>query len=262
MMINMLKNMWSGFCVAFSLYSAVPMPRTEWNRNTMKYALCFLPLVGVLVGLLQWGWLWVAQQYALETALYGVVAALLPMLVTGGIHLDGFTDTSDALCSYGDQEKRLQILKDPHIGAFGVMYFAALMLLQCGLYCQFYSAPRFFPVLAIGFVLARAIGGGAIVWLPCAKNSGLAHTFAEGSDRRPVRIVLLIEALLCLAFLADFSLSCAAVLCVLLLALLPLYRRFCLRAFGGVTGDLAGFAITLTETLLLLLCTVGGLIMR
>ncbi len=256
------KNLTSGFCVAFSLYSKIPMPRTEWNRDTMKYALGFLPLVGVVVGLLELGWLHVAARLQLETALYGVVAALLPLLVTGGIHMDGFTDTSDALCSYGDLDKRLEILKDPHVGAFGVMYFAALLLLQCALYCQFFAVPALAPVLVIGFALARTIGGGAIVWLPCAKNSGLAHTFAQGSDRKPVRAAMVIEGLVCLLAIAYFSPICAAVLAAALAALLPLYRAFCLRTFGGVTGDLAGFAITLAETGILLVCTVGGLLMR
>lgn len=256
------KNLVSGFCVAFSLYSKIPMPRTEWNRDTMKYALGFLPLVGGIVGLLELGWLYAAMRLQLETVLYGVVAALLPMLVTGGIHMDGFTDTSDALCSYGDRDKRLEILKDPHIGAFGVMYFAALLLLQCGLYSQFFSVPALMPVLVVGFALARTIGGGAIVWLPCAKNSGLAHTFAEGSDRKPVRIAMVVEGIMCLLGIASFSPVCAAVLVAVLAVLLPLYRRFCLHTFGGVTGDLAGFAITLSETGILLLCTVGGLLMR
>ena len=260
--VKLIKNLWSGLCVAFSLYSKLPTPKTEWNRDTMKYAMSFLPLVGLLVGLLEWGWLALAQRYALEPLFYGAVAALLPFFITGGIHMDGFTDTADALCSYGDREKRLEILKDPHVGAFGVMYVAALLVLQLGLYAQLFAATALAPVLAVSFAFARTVGGGAIVWLPCAKNSGLAHTFAEGSDKRPVRAALLIEGLACLVWIADVSLPCALGLCVLTAVLAPLYRRFCLRVFGGVTGDLAGFAITLTETLLLAVCVLGGLLMR
>lgn len=254
-----LKQLFSGFRVAFSLYSVIPMPKTDWTKDTMKYALCFLPLVGVIVGGLSYIWLYAAQKLALEPLLYAVIATLLPMLVTGGIHLDGFTDTSDALCSYGDREKRLEILKDPHVGAFGVMYLIALLLLHAGLYTQLLRTPRFILLLAVGFAFARIIGGTAIVWLPCAKNSGLVHTFAKGCDRKQVRVIFVFELLLCLWLMLVISPLCTAVLCVVLAVLFPLYRLFCLSVFGGITGDLAGFGITLTETLVLIVCVVCGL---
>lgn len=257
-----MKNLISGLFVAFSLYSKIPVPRTEWTKDTMKYALPFLPLVGVVVGALELLWLYLAQSWGLEGLLYAVVAVLLPVAVTGGIHLDGFTDTTDALCSYGDQRKRLEILKDPHVGAFGVMYVAGLLLLQAGLYTQIFSAPALAPVLVVSYTFARTIGGSAIVWLPCAKDSGLARTFADGSDKMPVRIALAIEMALCLVLMLDFNPAAALAIALACAVLLPVYRHFCMKAFGGLTGDLAGFAITLSETIILLICVVGGVIVR
>ncbi len=257
-----MKAILQSLCVAFSLYSKIPVPRVEWTRETMRYAVGFMPFIGIAVGALEWGWLWLAQIWKLETVLYGTVAALLPMVVTGGFHLDGFTDTCDALCSYGDRKKRLEILKDPHIGAFGMMYFVALVLLQFGLFCQLRQVPALVSVLAIGFVLARSVGGSLIVWLPCAKDTGLAHLFAENSSRVRVRILLSVQGILCLAGIAAYSLPCAGVLVVGLAVFVPLYRRFCRKTFGGITGDLIGFAITLMETGILAVCTVGGLILR
>lgn len=257
-----LKNLISGFCVAFSLYSIIPMPRTEWDKHTMKYALCFFPLVGVIVGALQYLWYLFARHTGLETVLYGVVSVLIPLVVTGGIHLDGFTDTSDALCSYGDQKKRLEILKDPHVGAFGVMYLVALLLLQLGLFCQLYQAPACIAVLCVGYALARTVGGSAIVWLRCAKDSGLAYMFSESSDRKTVRFVLAAEMILCLMGMMILSPPCGGAILAILAVLWPVYRHFCTRTFGGVTGDLAGFAITGTETIVIFACVVAGLILR
>lgn len=253
-----MTNLWSGFCVAFSLYSAIPMPKTEWDKNTMKYALGFFPLVGVLVGALEYGWLLLSQFFKIEPILYAVIAVLIPMAVTGGIHWDGFTDTADALCSYGNQEKKLEILKDPHIGAFGVMHFVGLLLLQFGLYVQFYQAPSALLVLAFGFPFARTIGGLAIVSFPCAKNSGLAATFAKGSDKKAVRIVLVLEQLLIILLFMLVN-PLAAIFAIIMDAVfLCVYRKFCLQIFGGITGDLAGFAITLCETTALVLCTAAS----
>ncbi|MGM9677628.1 MAG: adenosylcobinamide-GDP ribazoletransferase, partial [Butyricicoccus sp.] len=115
----MLRDSLNGLLVAFGLYSALPLPQVEWKKHTMRYALGFLPLIGVLVGGCEYGWLLLARHWQLSAMLYGAVAVLLPVALTGGIHLDGFVDTCDALCSYGDREKRLAILKDPHVGAFG-----------------------------------------------------------------------------------------------------------------------------------------------
>ena len=56
-----MSDIWSGLLVAFGLYSALPLPQVEWKKNTMRFALIFLPLIGVLVGLCQLGWLWLAQ---------------------------------------------------------------------------------------------------------------------------------------------------------------------------------------------------------
>ena len=255
-----MKQLLSGLFVAFSLYSKIPVPRTEWTEDSMRYALCFLPLVGVVVGALELGWLHLSRSLEVQVLLYAVLAAAIPVLVTGGIHLDGFTDTCDALASWGDREKRLEILKDPHVGAFGVMDLAVLLLVQCGLYAQFYQAPRPAAPLLLLFPLARCFGGLAIVAIPCAKGSGLAYTFAQASHRRRVALLLLGEAAFCLVlFFACSPLRAGAAL-ALALILLPLYRRFCLKRFGGVTGDLAGFCITLGETLLLTLCALGALV--
>lgn len=258
-----MKELWSGFCVAFSLYSAIPMPQTDWTKHTMRYALAFLPIVGILVGALEAVWLYIAQLFALQGLLYSAIAVLLPMLLTGGIHLDGFTDTSDALASHADKDKRLEIMKDPHIGAFGVLYVVALLLLQLGLYAQFYvTSPQYMPMLWTGFALARIIGGGAIVSLPCAKGSGLAYLFAQGSDKQIVKVVLAIEMLSGLAVLVKFSMLYAVVLLIVLGLAVIAFRMFCMKKFGGITGDLAGFSITCAETIQLALCVILGLIRR
>ena len=100
----------------------------------MKYAMCFFPVVGVITGLLQAGIGYLILQYtSCGKLFFAAVMTLIPVLVTGGIHLDGYADTIDALSSYGDREKKLQILKDPHTGAFAVIglcvYFVAVLAL-------------------------------------------------------------------------------------------------------------------------------------
>ena len=65
----------------------------------MRWALSFLPLVGVLIGALEWLWYLFCTHFGAAALFYAVGAALIPLFVSGGIHLDGLCDTCDALCS-------------------------------------------------------------------------------------------------------------------------------------------------------------------
>lgn len=113
-------------CIAFSTYSRIPVPQVAWTDENRKYSMCFFPLIGAVIGLLLWGWLALCDVLGFGALLRGAVGALLPILVTGGIHMDGFMDTSDALASWQPPEKRLEILKDSHVGAFAVLGCAGL----------------------------------------------------------------------------------------------------------------------------------------
>ena len=85
--------------VAFAMFSAIPLPRVDWNGRNMRYALCAFPLVGAVCGGLWWGWAWVCGWLGAPELLRGAGFCLIPALVTGGIHLDGYCDTVDALAS-------------------------------------------------------------------------------------------------------------------------------------------------------------------
>ena len=214
--------------VAFAMFSAVPVPQFAWNEKNMRYALCAFPLVGLLCGAL---WC-VCGVLPLPAPARAAGFCLVPVWVTGGIHLDGYADTCDALASYGDREKKLEILKDPHCGAFAV----------------------------IRLVLERALSGLAVAAFPMAKNTGLAHTFACAADRTAVRNVLAVLAiLLCGALLALGGGALAAVAILLFLW----YHHVAVQQLGGITGDLAGWFLQKTELWMLAAlcaCQWGGLL--
>ena len=85
-----------GLLMAIATYSRIPTPRIEWTRQGLRYSLCFFPLVGVFVGALELGWLILASHFSLGAMLTGAVGCAVPLLVTGGIHMDGFMDALDA----------------------------------------------------------------------------------------------------------------------------------------------------------------------
>ena len=257
-----MKNLWNGLCITLSMYSIVPMPHVPWKRENMRYALCFLPLVGALIGLCEW--LWFIFCFGAEAAplFYAVGAALLPVLISGGIHLDGLADTCDAMGSHAEPDKRLEIMKDPHLGAFGLLGMVAFLLGEVALFAQIYDKPYvLFPVW-VGFAAARMAGACAVVSIPCAKNTGLAFIFAGNSDRKAAERILRMEQI-CFAVIA--LLLQLQVYMVLLLVLYFAWsyvnQKLCMTRFGGITGDLAGFLISTNELLFLAAAALGGLLL-
>ena len=226
--------------VAFAMFSAVPVPQFEWNEKNMRYAMCAFPLIGLGIGGL-WS---LCGALPLPALVKAGGFCLLPVWVTGGIHLDGYADTCDALSSYGDTAKKLEILKDPHCGAFAVIrlcsYFAAYFAL-CG--CVAFT-PRVGVLWTLALVGERALSGLAVAAFPLAKNTGLAHTFATAADRTTVRRVLMVlAALLSAALLALGGWA-------LVLAAGYVFARYYVvskKQFGGVTGDLAGWFLQKCE---------------
>ena len=240
--------------VAFAMFSAIPVPQFEWNEKNMRYALCAFPLIGGIIG-----GLWcLCGVLPLPAPARAAGFCLVPVWVTGGIHLDGYADTCDALSSYGGREKKLEILKDPHCGAFAVIrlcsYFAAyLALCAC---VQF--TPRAGLLWTLALVLERALSGLAVAAFPMAKNTGLAHTFATAADRRTVRNVLLLLAVFLCAALAALG---GGVLAAAALAVFWRYHAVAKQQFGGITGDLAGWFLQKAELWMLAAlaaCQWGG----
>jgi len=255
--------------MAFAMYTKIPMPRVDWDAKNMRYMFLFFPIVGALLGALSLVWLHVVQEWTVAPLLAIVGLVLLPILVTGGIHIDGFLDTSDALNSYADTEKKLAILKDPHVGAFGVIRCAVLLLAQAGLWAQVAGYRDFWVLAAWGFVASRVLTGCLALTLPLAKGTGLAHMFAEGANKKPVVRLLTMLGILAVAGLvmwywqaglASELLVAGIAVVVLLTGLLLWFPRMAKKQFGGITGDLLGYFLQLSE-LAVLLAAAGGAIL-
>lgn len=233
--------------VAFAMFSAIPVPQPTWNSRNMRYVLCAFPLVGVVCAVLYGLWAVLCGAWPVPHWLQAAGYCLIPVFVTGGIHLDGYADTCDALASYADAAKKQEILKDPHCGAFALIrvctYFVAYFALCASLTMDW----RTLICLGLGFVLERTLSGWAVAALPIARDTGLVHTFATTADRTTVRRILAALAVCqCIALIAVGGVAGAAMDAAALLALWR-YRSVAQRQFGGISGDLAGWFLQKTE---------------
>ena len=242
--------------IAFSTYSRIPMPQVEWTEKNRKYSLCFFPAVGAVSGLILWGWLKCCEAAMFGPLLRGAVAALLPLLITGGIHMDGFMDTSDALASWQPKEKRLEILKDSHVGAFAVMNCAGYLLLSAALYSEARAGEG--PLLGCVFILSRALSAWTLTTMKNARRQGMLNDFARAAQKRITLWSGAAYGAVCLTVWTVLG-GWLAAGCLLAAALCILYyRRMADRQFGGVTGDLAGWFLQVTELVLTAVIVIGG----
>lgn len=233
--------------VAFAMFSALPVPHPVWNEKNMRYALCAFPLVGAVCGLGWWAWSALCAYVLIPDLLRGAGLCLVPVLVTGGIHLDGYADTCDALASCAGPAKKQEILKDPHCGAFAVIRLCVYFEADLALCTVLKPTPRALWCMGLAFVLERILSGWAISRFPLAKNTGLVHTFATAADRKTVGIVLLAACVLTgAAMIGTGGVAGGIMLAVGLLVLLR-YRMVADKQFGGISGDLAGWFLQKAE---------------
>ena len=238
--------------IAFAMYSKVPMPRVDWEKKALAWALCFFPLVGAVIGAVLYGWMVLARYLGFGPLFFAAFALLIPIALNGGIHLDGFCDTCDALSSHQSRERKLEILKDSHTGAFAIICCGLYLLVFFACWCEAAAVGRAALVLALGPVLSRSLSGLFAVTLPNARDTGLLATFTGPMDPAKARGVMVIWVVACAAALLwlDLWTGGAALLGAGLTCLY--YRVMSARQFGGVTGDLAGFFLQICELAMVL----------
>ena len=235
----------NSFFIALSMYSRIPVPRVDWEKENMRYAMCFFPMIGVVIGAVMYLAGWLLDKTSVGGLFRGVVFTLIPIIITGGIHMDGFMDTMDALGSWGDREKKLEILKDSHAGAFAILGMGCYLMWSVAVWSELPA--EVLRVCGVSFVLSRALSGFSVVTFPAARNSGLLKMFQDGAQKKVVRITmcLYVAAAVIMMAVMNARAMTGAVTCVKIAFLY--YIVVSRKKIGGVTGDLAGFFLETAE---------------
>ena len=241
--------------VAFACFSKIPMPRVEWRPDSMRYAMVFFPWVGLVIGLLEWAWLGICDALAAGTLLRAAGLTLVPVAVTGGIHLDGFADVVDAQSSHAEAERKRQILKDPHTGAFAIIGVASYLVAYLALASEVPAGWHTVVLLACLHWTSRCLSGVATVAFPKSSREGMLATFGGSVDKRNSLVVLLLEWALGVGVGVWADPAAGVAMAVADVVVLLCVYRFAMREFGGMSGDLAGFFLQVAE-LVMLACLV------
>jgi len=230
------------FLSALQFLTVVPFAAKSAAGKKMANSLIFFPLAGLLIGIVLAGLgalLSVLHFYELTAAIILVVALAA---ITGGLHLDGLSDTLDGLMCGKDRDKCLEVMRDPHSGAMGVIGIVCVFLLKIGLI--FSLSPRARPdALILMCVLSRWSMVETMFLFPYARSEGKAKVFIEHISGRQFRWATAIAAAIAvLAWQVKGLLIFAAAG-----SFAWLFSKMVSRKLGGITGDTLGAQCELTE---------------
>jgi adenosylcobinamide-GDP ribazoletransferase len=177
-------------------------------------------------------------------------------LSTRLLHWDGLADVADGFWGSHDRARRLEIMSDSHTGAFGATAITLVALIEVSAIATVISAPHEVPLLFVP-VFARASATAAAWFGKPARPGGLGRS-VMGRPTLP-SVVVACLTVGAAALLCEFTFRWEGVVIALLGIVLALSIPHLLsRRFGGVTGDVMGASVLLTETLLLIAFALGG----
>ena len=243
--------------LALQFFTSVPVHKElPLGKKEVSGMYIALPFVGGGIGLLLAGVAYVTSDF--NSFLAAVLILLAGLIATGGLHVDGFADLGDAFFSYQDREKRLTIMDDPRLGAFGTLSLLVLLGLKVGLFIEILQLANGWALLVAVPILSRAALIMYYTVTKTAKASGIAYFFKQHFLRGRMLIASSVISLVTIVFVGIqfYSLLLIPILLIVLFLAVWLYNRWTIKHFGGVTGDLCGAFIEGMEVLLWLVLIV------
>lgn len=234
-----MKKTIKAFFMCLGMFSSIPCPYRPWDEDARSLMTACLPIVGAVIGLI-WALIAMIAGAILPEALAAAIIAALPFLLTGFMHLDGFMDTSDATLSWRPLEDRLRIIKDSHTGSFAVVNVVLLVMFM---YASAQSALKAdLRALILIPVISRCCSAFCVITLKPLGHSEYKGLDTHTEQRIAILAIWLIALIIGFAWLGTTG-------WVLLLETLgyAIAMGWAARIMKGVSGDLAGFALSIAE---------------
>lgn len=224
----------------------VNLPRIPTPQENAVSAL-YYPLVGFIIGVILWT---VAVYVPIGIVAKSVLLTLLWLWLTGGLHLDGLADTVDGFVGgYGDKERTLDIMKDPHIGAMGVMAIVGAILLKFAFIIEILAIKNL-EILDI-LILSPILGRVMILWLllstPYIRKNGLGSALSAYLPKKLAVTVLILSLFVVVVLPMKMAIIVLIGFFVLGFYLTSWFKK----RIGGITGDTIGASVEITEIAIL-----------
>ena len=241
-----MKHLWNGFNMSISMFTILPCKAGIWDEKACKYLIPFYPIAGFFIGLIWYGLHYILQILSIPIMMETLILMVLPSVLSGFLHLDGFMDTSDAIGSRRNLEEKRKILKDSHVGAFAVI--AALLWIFAS-FCSVYTILSegksvqsflFIPIASRAFTGICVLNGR-----PISEQSYL--TLYQKEKTKWQTLLQVAYLFLCIGIpCLLFDIRSVLTLVILLLAAL-LSARHAFLQLDGMSGDVSGYILTISE---------------
>lgn len=219
-----------------------------FTSQEMGRAVAWFPLVGIALGFLLYGVNYLAQIF-FPISVSATITLFAWIIFTRAFHLDGFMDTCDGLFGGFTPERRLEIMKDSRMGAFGTIGGILVLLTK---YTALHSSVNLFAALILATTLGRFASPIAIYFFPYVRENGLGFEMKQQVTLKEIVIASLITGITCLFISSplSFLLMLASVVISVLLSL------YVMRLISGLTGDIYGTITTVVEMFVLIIFTI------
>lgn len=230
--------------LAISFMTRLPVGGTETDLARASWA---FPVAGLLVGCGGGGTFVVMSMLGAPSLVTALIALAAMSMLTGGLHEDGLADTADGFGG-GTPERRLEIMRDSNIGAFGVLALIFSVGTRAAALSAIPGADIGFTAIVAAAALSRGWLPGVMHILPLASESGLAALVGRPAQRTALLAIGLGT------FIACISLGLSAGVSAIILSGLGITATVMLarRMIGGYNGDTLGATQQIAETIILI----------
>ncbi len=237
--------------LAISFYTIIKLPYQKLEKpQSLVY---YLPFVGLIIGLISYGLLILLEFINISMLLKSTILTIYYVVITGGLHFDGLLDSVDSYFSRKTLKEKLQIMHDSHIGAFACIFAICFMFLKVSMAYELLANNIYtFNIILIPIV-SRMFAMLLLTTTAPAKNSGFVVTIkTKLSTNKYVYIQLFTLVAIITIVFSNYILS------LLIIAIWYfIYRKIIIKEFAGITGDLLGFFIEVTELISMVLLVVN-----
>ena len=250
-MIDHLGDWTRDFTIAGTFLTRLPFRPGGFRHATdLGCAARAFPLVGLLIGCLSGGALWLAAQTGLQPLACALIALFASAWVTGALHEDGLADLADGLGGT-TRERRLEIMRDSHIGTFGVLTLILTVGLKASILSQLSEEGLGWSAIVVAATLSRTVMAPCMMLIPAARTDGLGHSAGQPNAMGTAQALILGSAT-SVAFFGSISSIAIVTAALLAMALIAWLAR---SQLGGYTGDVLGAVQQTAEAFIF--CVIG-----
>ena len=239
-----MKKYFRAFMMSMTMFCTIPIPFHMWDEESRPLMTLFLPFVGTVIGALWTLFAYVLRLLGIPVILRAALLCAYPIIITGGMHMDGFLDVTDAVRSWRDVEERRRILKDPHVGSFAVIDTVLLVMMQFAAFCCMKDTSNIFALILIP-TISRCIAAFCVTALRPLSTSEYSGDYRKRIKKSHLVFLTVATAaagVLGFIFLGKYGYTAVAVAAGYLLYMFRGYR-----SLDGMSGDISGYALTFGE---------------